>query len=187
MPWSAESRALHKAVMISIFASLAVVLGIVESLIPFTAVVPGAKLGLGNIMVLTCLYYFSGRDALLLIVIKTLLTSFLLGSFSTFLFSFMGAMTSFLIMYTMLRYARNSFSLMGVSVMGGVAHNVGQLAAASFVLGTTKIYYYLPFLLVSGFVTGIFVGIAANMLTASLNRLDLFDTLGSSWKWRERQ
>ncbi|WP_238322994.1 Gx transporter family protein [Gorillibacterium massiliense] len=169
---------LKKTAIIAIFASVAVVLGIVESLIPFTVAIPGAKLGLGNIMVLTCLFYFRGRDALTLIVLKTLLTSFILGTFSTFLFSFLGALASFIIMFLMVRFGRNEFSIYGISVMGGIMHNVGQLGAAAIVLGTTSIFYYLPFLFITGVVTGIFVGIATKYLTESLNKLALFESLG---------
>lgn len=177
MPLSPDPQALRKLVVISIFASLAAVLGIIESMIPFAVTIPGAKLGLGNILVLTCLYFFSGRDALWLIVIKTLLTAFILGSFSTFLFSFLGAFGSFVVMFAMLRFGKQSFSLTGISIAGGVAHNGGQLSAAAMVLGTTKIYYYLPFLLVAGAVTGMFVGLAAKHLIASLNRIELFKSL----------
>lgn len=177
MPLSPDPQELRKLAVISIFASLAVVLGILESLIPFAVTIPGAKLGLGNILVLTCLYFFGGRDALSLIVLKTLLTAFILGSFSTLMFSIMGALSSFLMMYVLLRFGKNIFSLMGVSVAGGVAHNAGQLFAASIVLGTMKIYYYLPLLLVSGVVTGIFVGLASRHLIVSLNRIDLFNMM----------
>ncbi len=168
---------LKKTVMLAIFASLAVVLGILESLIPLAVSIPGAKLGFGNIMVLTCLFYFTGRDALSLIVLKTLLTAFILGSFSTFLFSFLGAAFSFAVMFVMLRLGRQAFSLIAVSVAGGIAHNIGQLYGAALVLGTTKIFYYLPFLLGAGIVTGLFVGLAARQLIATLNRVPLFEGL----------
>ena len=174
MPSSLDPQSLRKLVVIAIFASLAVVLGIMESLIPFAVTIPGAKLGLGNILVLTCLFFFGGRDALWLIVIKTLLTAFILGSFSTLLFSMMGALGSFLVMFVLLRYGRGEFSLMGISVAGGVAHNLGQLSVASFILGTTKIYSYLPFLMISGIVTGVFVGLASRYLITSLMRLEMF-------------
>lgn len=174
MRLSSDPQSLRRYMMIAIFASLAVVLGIVESLIPFAVTIPGAKLGLGNIVVLTCLMLFGGRDALLLIVLKTLLTAFVLGSFSTFLFSVFGALSSFVVMYVMVRLGRNSFSLIGISIIGGIAHNAGQLSAAALVLGTASIYYYFPFLLVSGVVTGIFVGLAARYLLSSLAKLDMF-------------
>lgn len=174
MPLSPDPQALRKLTIIAIFASLSVVLGIIEAMIPFAVTIPGAKLGLGNILVLTCLIFFGGKDSLYLIFLKTLLTAFILGSFSTLLFSLFGALSSFLVMYILLRFASNSFSLAGISVAGGVAHNLGQLTAASIVLGTTKIYYYLPFLLAAGVVTGIFVGFASRHLITSLNRIDLF-------------
>jgi len=174
MQWSTDAMLLRKTMVISVFASIAVVLGIVESLIPFAVAIPGAKLGLGNIMVLTCLYFFSARDSLALIMLKTVMTAFILGSFSTFLFSLMGALGSFLAMLAMLRLGRGRFGLLGVSVMGGAMHNAGQLLAAAIVLGTTKIFYYFPFLLVSGIVTGIFVGMAAGHLIRALEQIDWF-------------
>ncbi len=169
--------ALRRTVMVAIFASIAVVLGVLESMIPLAVSIPGAKLGFGNIMILTCLYFFSAHDALALIVVKTILTAFILGTFSTFLFSFLGALFSFTIMLTLLRLGRESFSLTGISVVGGIAHNLGQLAGAAIVLGTIKIFYYLPFLLVAGVVTGILVGMASTRLVAALRRVDIFDGL----------
>lgn len=178
MQLSPDPHELKRTVMISMFAAVAVVLGIIESLIPITISIPGAKLGLGNIMVLTCLVFFSGKDAMMLIILKTLLTSFILGTFSTFLFSFFGAVFSFIVMYVMLRLGRNQFSLVGISVVGGITHNIGQLVAAALVLGTTGIFYYLPILLVAGVVTGVFVGMATRYLVSSLRRIGLFDSMG---------
>ncbi|MBC8079887.1 MAG: Gx transporter family protein [Gorillibacterium sp.] len=169
-----DRNELKRAAMISILASVAVVLGVVESFIPFAIAVPGAKLGLGNIMVLTCLYFFKGRDAVSLIVLKTLLTSFILGTFSTFLFSLFGAFASFLVMFILLRLGKDRFSLIAISIVGGIAHNLGQLAAASIVLGSTTIFFYLPLLFISGVVTGVFVGIATTYLVGSIGKLGLF-------------
>lgn len=174
---SADGGDLRKLAIISVFASLAVVLGILESMIPFAVAIPGAKPGLGNILVLTCLFFFTARDALWLIVIKTLLTAFILGTFSTFLFSMLGALASFLVMVLMLRLGREQFSLIAVSVAGGVAHNLGQLTVAAIVLGTSRIYYYMPVLLIAGTVTGVFVGLAARHLIRTLSRIGLFRQL----------
>lgn len=170
-----EAQKLRKTVVISMFASVAVVLGVVESLIPFAVSLPGAKLGLGNIIVLTCLVFFTARDAWTLIMLKTIITSFIFGSFSTFLFSLFGAALSFAFMFLMLRLGKDQFSLTGVSIVGGIMHNLGQLAAASIVLGTTSILYYLPFLLVSGVVTGIIVGFATRYLVDALSKLSIMD------------
>ncbi|MFS0727684.1 Gx transporter family protein [Paenibacillus sp. 1P07SE] len=167
MPSLSDPQGLRKLTLIAILASLAVVLGIIESLIPFAVAIPGAKLGLGNIVVVVGLVFFDGKDTLMLIVVKTLLTAFILGSFSTFLFSILGALFSFVVMFTMLRLGRGSFSLTAISVAGGICHNLGQLTAAAWVLGTTKIYAYLPFLLVTGIATGIVVGLASSYLCGS--------------------
>lgn len=166
---------LKKTVMVAIFAAIAVVLGVLEAMIPLAVSIPGAKLGLGNIMILTCLYFFTAKDALALVVVKTLLTAFILGTFSTFLFSFLGAMLSFIVMLAMLRLGKEQFSLAAVSVAGGIAHNIGQLAGAALVLGTTAIFYYMPFLLVAGIVTGLLVGMSSAYLIRALRRVDAFE------------
>lgn len=173
-PESLTDAGLKKTVVIAIFVAAAVVLGVIESLIPVNFQVPGAKLGLGNIMVLTCLYYFQGKDAFALVLLKSVLTSFLLGTFSSFLFSFFGALFSFVVMYALMRIGNKRFSQIGISVAGGITHNIGQLTAATFVLGTSKIFYYLPFLMLTGIVTGIFVGMAARYLIRSLHKLPMF-------------
>lgn len=173
----APETILKRSIIIAIFASVAVVLGLVETLIPVNFQIPGAKLGLGNIMVLACLTFFRGRDAFALIVLKTVLTAFLLGSFSSFLFSFFGGVFSFVVMYGLIKIGRHHFSLIGVSTAGGIAHNIGQLTAAMIVLGTSKIFYYLPFLMLTGIVTGIFVGLATRYLVTSLRKVPLMESV----------
>ncbi|MEK5162176.1 Gx transporter family protein [Paenibacillus sp. FSL R5-0527] len=165
---------LKRTVIVAIFAAVAVVLSLVESIIPVNMGVPGAKLGLANIMVLTCLYFLRTRDAFMMVLLKTLLTAFIFGSFSSFLFSIMGALFSFAAMWFLLLIGRKRLSLIGISTVGGIAHNIGQLTAASLYFHTTKIYYYLPMLLLMGVLTGIAVGIAVKYLIPSLSKLELF-------------
>ena len=176
MPLSTNRSAqqLKKTVVIAIFAAVAVVLSIVESLIPLNMSVPGAKLGLANIMVLTCLYFMRGRDALALIVLKTILTAMIFGTFSSFLFSLFGALFSFVVMYGLLKISGKRLSLIGISIAGGVAHNIGQLTAASLIFSTSSIFYYLPMLLLTGIATGIVIGFAVRYLVPSLSRLPMF-------------
>lgn len=175
--YSDTTLKLKKAVIIAIFSAVAVVLGILESMFPTQLIfpIPGAKLGLANIMVLTCLFFLKGRDAFALVVLKTMLMTLILGTFSAFLFSFLGAIFSFIVMYVLLKLGRGHISLIGISVMGGVAHNAGQLTAAVIIFKSTKIFYYLPPLMLLGVITGIFVGLAAKYVTASLSKLSLFD------------
>lgn len=168
-----SSEALKKTVILSIFAAVAVVLSLMESMIPFFTI-PGAKLGLANIMVLTCLYFFSAKDTLTLIVLKTILTAIIFGTFSSFLFSFFGSLFSFIIMYSLLKVGRKQFSPIGISVCGGIAHNLGQLTAAYLVIKSSMIFSYLPVLMITGIGTGVFIGFATKNLVASLDKLPLF-------------
>ncbi|MEW9104690.1 energy-coupling factor transporter ATPase [Paenibacillus sp.] len=176
---SQQSEALKKAVIIAIFSAVAVVLGFVEAMLPVQTIlpIPGAKLGLANVMILACLYFLNGRDALTLVILKTLLMTLMLGTFSAFLFSFLGSLFSFMVMYAILKIGRDNVSLIGISVVGGAAHNAGQLTAAYIVFGTANIFYYLPVLLITGVVTGIFIGIAVKYIVAALAKLPLFDSL----------
>ncbi|WP_193726551.1 Gx transporter family protein [Paenibacillus guangzhouensis] len=177
MPSSSDTTSaalLKRTVMIAIFAAVAVVLSIIESMIPLPFSVPGAKLGLANIMVLTCLYFLNGKDTLLLIILKTILTAFIFGTFSSFLFSFFGAIVSFVLMYGMMRMGREFFSLISISIVGGIGHNIGQLTAAMIIFKTSKMFYYLPALLLTGVVTGIFIGLAVKYLISALSKLTLF-------------
>ncbi|GGF99161.1 Gx transporter family protein [Paenibacillus aceti] len=167
--------ALKRTVIVAIFAAVAVVLSLVESLIPLNMGVPGAKLGLANIMVLTCLYFLRARDALMMVLLKTLLTAFIFGTFSSFLFSIMGALFSFVAMWFLLWVGRDKLSFIGISIVGGIAHNIGQLTAACIYFNTSKIFYYLPMLLIMGVLTGIAVGIAVRYLVPSLSKLSLFE------------
>lgn len=171
-----SSLVLKRTVIVAIFAAVAVVLSLIESLIPINMGVPGAKLGLANIMVLTCLYFLQARDALMMVLLKTLLTAFIFGTFSSFLFSIMGALFSFAAMWFLLLVGRKRLSMIGISIVGGIAHNIGQLTAASLYFLTTKIFYYLPMLLITGVLTGIAVGIAVRYLIPALSRLSLFES-----------
>ena len=170
-----STRMLRRIVIVAIFAAVAVVLSIVESIIPVNLQIPGAKLGLANIMILTCLYFLRGRDALMLVVLKTIITAFIFGTFSSMLFSLFGSLFSFIVMFMVIKLGRNQVSLIGVSVIGGVGHNFGQITAASIVFQTSNIYYYMPLLLLTGLVTGVVVGIAVKYLVPSLTKLSLFE------------
>lgn len=166
---------LKRTVIIAIFAAVSVVLSLIEASIPINMGVPGAKLGLANIMVLTCLYFLRARDSLMMVLLKTLLTAFIFGTFSSFLFSIMGALFSFAAMWFLLAVGRKRLSVIGISIVGGIAHNVGQLTAAAFYFRTSNIFYYLPMLLIMGVLTGIAVGIAVRYLIPALSKLELFE------------
>lgn len=145
----------------AMLTAAAVILGFVESLLPPPVPVPGIKLGLGNLAVILALYCINARSAFLLALLKAGLCALLFAGFSGFLYSAAGAVVSFAAMYALKK--TNLFSVIGVSSAGGMFHNIGQLAAAYFIVGKAVVYY-IPVLTASGAVTGIITGSAAAVI-----------------------
>jgi len=139
--------------------AFALVLSYVETLIPFFFGVPGMKLGLANLAVLLTLYLFGEKEALGLNIGRIVIASFLFGNMSMLLYSAAGGIVSFFMMAVMKRSKR--FGMIGVSMGGGVLHNLGQLAVAFLVTETKGIFYYMPMLLLAGIGAGFLNGIIA--------------------------
>ena len=148
---------MKKTAFCGLMLALALIASYVESLIPVPIPVPGIKLGVANSVVLILLYYTNAKTAWGISVARVVLSGFLFGSLSSILYSLSGAILSLLIM-TLIK-KRDCFTMTGVSVAGGVSHNIGQLIMAFLVLESGALWYYLPVLLVSGCVTGYLIGI----------------------------
>lgn len=146
-----------KTAFCGLILALALIAGYVESLIPVFIAIPGIKLGIANSVILLLLYTVGIKEAFTVSIIRVLLSGFLFGSMFSILYSLSGAVLSLIIMVLLRR--TNSFSITGVSMAGGVMHNIGQLAVASVVLETTAVWYYLPVLMIAGCVTGLVIGI----------------------------
>ena len=141
----------------ALLIALAMILSYVETLIPVFVAVPGMKLGLTNLVVLVALVYLDGKYAFGINMLRILLVAFTFGNMFALMYSLAGGMLSFIIMF--LLYKSGKFSYIGISVSGGVAHNIGQIFVAMFVLDTASLIYYLPVLLISGVVAGAIIGI----------------------------
>lgn len=165
---------LEKMMLVVLIAALAIVLGIVEAMLPIKLPIPGMKLGLANIMIVIGLYYLDVKDMLFVIILKTVLTTLLLGTFSMFFYGFVGAILSYIAMITVFKLGKNQVSLIGVSMIGGVMHNIGQIIVAIILIQTKAIAYYMMLLLPLGLVTGVAVGIVAKLTMSRLNEFDLF-------------
>ncbi len=148
---------MKKTAFCGLMLALALIASYVESLIPVPIPVPGIKLGVANSVVLILLYYTNAKTAWEISVGRVVLSGFLFGSLSSILYSLSGAILSLLVM-TLIK-KRDCFTMTGVSVAGGVSHNIGQLIMAFLVLESAALWYYLPVLLVSGCVTGGLIGI----------------------------
>lgn len=147
----------------ALLTALAMALGWLESLIPLAgAVPPGVKLGLTNLVVIFALYRMGPRDAAAISLVRVVLVSFTFGNSYSFAYSLAGAALSLIVM-TLLKRSGH-FSLLGVSVAGGVSHNVAQILVAMAVLETSRLVWYLPALLVSGVAAGVCVGAAGALI-----------------------
>ena len=142
--------------------AFAMILSFVESRIPALVAIPGVKVGLANIAVIFTLYKFGVKEAITVSIIRVLLISMLFGSPVSLIYSIAGATLSLASMVLLKKLT--PLTEVAISVTGGVMHNVGQIATASFMLSTNVVVYYLPFLLVSGTVAGVVVGIASAIL-----------------------
>lgn len=152
---------------IAVFTSLALIFGYVEALIPFNFGIPGVKLGLANIVTVTALYYFGVKEAVGIFLIRVLLIGLLFGNAMSLIYSLSGAVLSLAVM---ILCKKLKLSVIGVSAMGGVFHNVGQLIAAAIVLQSPTLMYYYPVLFISGLVTGIIIGIISNLIIKRLEK-----------------
>ena len=158
-----------RAAYFGVFTALALIFSYVESLIPFHIGIAGVKLGLANLII--ALYKTNVGAAYLLSVTRVVLSGFIFGNLFGILYSLAGALTSLTVMALMKK--NQGFSVMGVSVAGGVFHNIGQLIIAILVVENVSIAYYLPVLLIAGLVTGLIIGITANEMLKRLVNLSM--------------
>lgn len=151
-----------------VFTALALIFSYVETLIPFQIGIPGVKLGLANLIIVIALYKLSLKETWLLAVTRVLLSGFIFGNYFSIIYSLAGSALSLLVMNYLKK--RGGFSVMGISLAGGTAHNMGQLLVAMVVVETYSVAYYLPVLLIAGVITGLIIGfVAAEMLKRLAN------------------
>lgn len=146
----------------ALLVALAMALSWLESLLAFPGLLPGMKVGLTNLVVLFALYRMKLRDAVCISLVRVLLVSMTFGNAYSFAYSLAGAVLSLAVMAGLKKL--DKFSILGVSIAGGVCHNAGQLAVAAAVLGTARLGWYFPVLLFSGTAAGVVIGIAGGVV-----------------------
>ena len=146
----------------ALLVALAMTLSWLESLLVFPGLLPGMKVGLTNLVVLFALYRMKLRDAVCISLVRVLLVSMSFGNAYSFAYSLAGAVLSLAVMAGLKKL--DKFSILGVSIAGGVCHNTGQLAVAAAVLGTARLGWYFPILLFSGTAAGVVIGIAGGLV-----------------------
>ncbi len=152
----------RKTALTGMLVALAFVLSYIETLIPVNLGIPGAKLGLANLVVMVALYTLGTKEAFALSMVRILLTGLTFSSMAAMLYSFAGGILSFVVMA--IAKKTKLFSATGVSVLGGIFHNAGQILVAMWVLDTSTLIYYFPVLAVTGIVSGTVIGLLAVMV-----------------------
>lgn len=147
---------IKKIALFGLLVALALILSYIEILIPIPFWVPGMKLGLANIVTLIALYKLGIRDAFFIAILRILLVSLLFGNAFSLAYSIAGGLLSLLVMSLMKKGDR--FSIAGVSIAGGVCHNIAQVGVAAVIMSTAELAYYLPVLLITGSITGLLIG-----------------------------
>jgi len=158
-----------KIAYLGLLIALAFVFSYIEFLIPVNIGVPGAKLGLANLVIIVALYTLNEKDAFVLSMIRIVLVGFTFANLASMLYSLAGGILSYVAMLIAKRTQK--LSITGVSVIGGVFHNVGQIIMAIWVVKTASLVYYLPVLMVSGIAAGVTIGVLGGMVTKRIKKI----------------
>lgn len=155
-----------KTACMGMLVALAFIFSYIEALIPISIGIPGVKLGLANLVTIVALYTLGAVPAIGLSLLRIVLAGFTFGNLASMMYSLGGGILSILVMIAAKK--TKLFSITGVSVLGAVFHNVGQIVVAVLVVETKSLFYYLPVLLISGIAAGVLIGILGGELVKRL-------------------
>lgn len=161
-----KKKSAYIAALYGMLIALAFVLSFVESLIPISLGIPGVKLGLANLVTVVGLYTVGTTGTVVISLIRIVLTGFTFGNLFAMLYSLAGWGLSILIMVVCKK--KNWFSTVGISILGGIGHNIGQITVAAYVVKQAGVFFYLPMLLIAGTAAGLVIGILGSMI---INRI----------------
>ena len=161
-----------KITVLALFSAMAIIFSYIEAILPpIWSAIPGIKVGLANIVTVALLYRFSIKEASIVAFIRIIIIALLFGNAMTLMYSIAGFVLSIAIMAILKK--TGMFSTVGVSIAGGVFHNLGQIIVAMIVLQTKEIGYYMIILAITGTVAGILIGIAGNLMLKYSSKLRL--------------
>lgn len=155
-----------KLTMTALLAALALIFSYIEVLIPFSPAIPGIKLGISNLAVIVALYHMGLKYAITINVVRIFIAGLLFSGVFGIIYSLAGAILSMTVMVLLKK--TGLFSVAGVSMAGGVAHNLGQILAAAFLVSNLSIFIYFPVLIFSGLISGALIGIVAYIILKRL-------------------
>ncbi len=161
-----KKKSAHMAALYGMLIALAFVLSFVESLIPISMGIPGVKLGLANLVTVVGLYTVGTTGTVVVSLLRIVLTGFTFGNLFAMLYSLAGWGLSIVIM--ILCKKKKWFGTSGISILGGIGHNIGQITVASFVVKQAGVFFYLPMLLIAGTAAGLVIGILGSMIISRI-------------------
>lgn len=156
----------NRVAYFGVFTALALIFSYVETLIPIQMGIPGVKLGLANLIIVISLYKMKLKEVYLLSVVRVLLAGFIFGNYFSIIYSLAGGILSLTVMAFLKK--KDGFSIVGISIAGGVFHNLGQLLMAMLVVETFAVAYYFPVLLIAGLITGGLIGVVSQEMLRRL-------------------
>ncbi len=159
-----------KLCTLALLTAAALVIFVAEAQIPPVIAVPGVKLGLSNIIVLLTMYLYGRREGAIVLGLKIVLGSVFSGQLMSFFYSAAGGLLCIAVM-SLLKGVLTEKQIWATSAFGAAAHNIGQLIVAIAILGTEKLVWYLPVLLASGIVTGLFTGLCAQLALPRIRKI----------------
>ena len=157
-----------RIVICAVFSAIAIILSYLEFLFPINIGIPGVKIGLANLVIIVALYEMDIKDTFAINLIRIGVSGALFSGLFGMLYSLSGGMLSLLVMWLLKK--TKLFSVVGVSLAGGITHNLGQLIMAAIIMEDWKMFMYFPVLLISGIIAGIALGIAAYFILKKLPR-----------------
>ena len=154
----------NRVAYFGVFTALALIFSYIETLVPISFGIPGVKLGLANLIIVIALYKIPLREVYVLSIVRVLLSGVLFGNYFSIAYSLAGGLLSLTVM-ALLKKA-GGFSVIGISIAGGVCHNIGQLVVETFAMS-----YYMPVLLVAGMITGFLIGVVADQVLRRISNI----------------
>lgn len=152
----------NRVAYFGVFTALALIFSYIETLVPISFGIPGVKLGLANLIIVIALYKIPLREVYVLSIVRVLLSGVLFGNYFSIAYGLAGGLLSLTVMALLKK--TGGFSVIGISIAGGVCHNIGQLVVAMIVVETFAMSYYMPVLLVAGLITGFLIGVVADQV-----------------------
>lgn len=163
-----DSKKGKNIALFGMMVALAFTFSYLESLIPFNFGIPGVKLGLANLVVVVALYTMKPGEAFFIAIIRIFLAGLTFGNVYSLAYSLCGGILSFAVMQLT---KKTTLSIIGVSMLGGISHNIGQIIVAAILMETARIAYFLPVLLVAGLLTGLLLGIISKQIVSRLEKI----------------